>query len=453
MDRNYRILVVDDEKIIRDSCYRVLSKEEYKVEIVASGEAAVKRVQEASFDLILLDLKMPGMDGLETLRFFKEQDSKIVVVIITGYPDVETAVKAIKLGAYDYISKPFTPQELRLIVERSLERRTLCLENEYLRQQMGSRNESEQTIGNSQPMQRVYEMVRKVASTDSTALIVGESGTGKDLIAKAIHNHSLRRNNEFVAVDCGALVETLLESELFGHVKGSFTGATQTKHGSLELANGGTFFFDEVANLSPNMQSKLLRVIQEREIKPVGSEKKIPIDVRIIAATNQDLRKAIKEKTFREDLFYRLSVFPIRLPPLRERKEDIPLLVEHFAKKHNKKKGKLTISIAEETIELLTRYPWPGNIRELENAIERALILTDDGIILPRNLPWYIREQEEGKGGLVSKVLTTLQEVETKHIEYVLNKTGWNKSKTAQILGIDRKTLYQKVKKYSLIRD
>jgi DNA-binding NtrC family response regulator len=431
----------------------VLSKEEYKVETVASGEAAAKRVQEAFFDLILLDLKMPGMDGLETLRYLKEQDPKIVVVIITGYPDVETAVKAIKLGAYDYISKPFTPQELRLIVERSLERRTLSLENEYLRQQLRSRNESEQIIGNSQPMQRVYEMVRKIASTDSTALIEGESGTGKELIAKAIHNHSLRRDNEFVAVDCGALVETLLESELFGHVKGSFTGATQTKHGSLELANGGTFFFDEVANLSPNMQSKLLRVIQEREIKPVGSEKKIPIDVRIIAATNQDLRKAIKEKTFREDLFYRLSVFPIHLPPLRERKEDIPPLVQHFAKKHNKKKGKLTINIAEETMELLITYPWPGNIRELENAIERALILTDDGIILPRNLPWYIREQGEDKGCGVSKALATLQEVETKHIEYVLNKTGWNKSKTAHILGIDRKTLYQKVKKYSLARD
>ena len=453
MDRNSRILVVDDEKVIRDSCCRVLSKEGYKVETVASGEAAVKRVQEASFDLVLLDLKMPGMDGLETLKFLKEQDPKIVVVIITGYPDVETAVKAIKLGAYDYISKPFTPQELRLIVERSLERKTLSLENEYLRQQLRSRNESEQIIGNSRPMQRVYEMVRKIASTDSTALIEGESGTGKELIAKAIHNHSLRRDNEFVAVDCGALVETLLESELFGHIKGSFTGATQTKHGSLELANGGTFFFDEVANLSPNMQSKLLRVIQEREIKPVGSEKKIPIDVRIIAATNQDLRKAIKEKTIREDLFYRLSVFPIHLPPLRERKEDIPPLVEHFAKKHNKKKGKLTINIAEETMELLIRYPWPGNIRELENAIERALILTDDGIILPRNLPWYIREHGEDKGGGVSKVLATLQEVETKHIEYVLNKTGWNKSKTAKILGIDRKTLYQKVKKYSLARD
>lgn len=452
MNRNSRILVVDDEKVMRDSCYRVLSKEEYKVETVASGEVAIKRAKESPFDLILLDLKMPGMDGLETLRFFKEQDPKIVVVIITGYPDIETAVKAIKLGAYDYISKPFTPQELRLIVERSLEKRTLSMENEYLRQQLESRNESEKIIGDSKPMQRIYEMVRKIASTDSTAFIVGESGTGKELVAKAIHNYSLRRNNEFVAVDCGALVETLLESELFGHVKGSFTGATQTKHGSLELANGGTFFFDEVANLSPNMQSKLLRVIQEREVKPVGSEKKIPIDVRIIAATNQDLRKAIKEKTFREDLFYRLSVFPIYLPPLRERKEDVRLLVEHFAKKHNKKKKKLTITIAEETMELLIKYSWPGNIRELENTIERALILTDDGIILPRNLPWYIRDQEKGKEDILPRRLASLQEVEAKHIEYILNKTGWNKSKTAQILSIDRKTLHQKVKKYSLVQ-
>lgn len=357
-----------------------------------------------------------------------------------------------KLGAYDYISKPFTPEALRLIVKRGLEKRTLILENKYLKEKLNVTNQSEQIIGKSEPMQRIYGMIRKIAPTDSTVLVTGESGTGKELIAKAIHAHSLRRDNEFVAVDCGALVETLLESELFGHVKGSFTGATQTKHGSLELANGGTFFFDEVSNLSLNMQSKLLRVIQEREIKPVGSEKKVPIDVRIIAATNQDLRNAIKEKTFREDLYYRLSVFPIRLPPLKERAEDIPLLVEHFVNKYNKKKRKLSIRVAQETMDLLLRYTWPGNIRELGNTIERAMILTDDGIILPEDLPWYIRDQREDKGGILSKGLVSLQEVEKMHIEYVLDKTRWNKSKTAEILGIDRKTLYQKVKKYSLVQ-
>ncbi|MDY6854531.1 MAG: sigma-54 dependent transcriptional regulator [Thermodesulfobacteriota bacterium] len=452
MFNRFRILIVDDEEVIREGCCRVLSKEDYKVKSIASGKDGLRLAKESPFDLILLDLKMPDIDGLEALSFFKEQDPDVVVIIITGYPDVQTAVNAMKLGAYDYISKPFTPEALRLIVKRGLEKRTLILENKYLKEKLNVTNQSEQIIGKSEPMQRIYGMIRKIAPTDSTVLVTGESGTGKELIAKAIHAHSLRRDNEFVAVDCGALVETLLESELFGHVKGSFTGATQTKHGSLELANGGTFFFDEVSNLSLNMQSKLLRVIQEREIKPVGSEKKVPIDVRIIAATNQDLRNAIKEKTFREDLYYRLSVFPIRLPPLKERAEDIPLLVEHFVNKYNKKKRKLSIRVAQETMDLLLRYTWPGNIRELGNTIERAMILTDDGIILPEDLPWYIRDQREDKGGILSKGLVSLQEVEKMHIEYVLDKTRWNKSKTAEILGIDRKTLYQKVKKYSLVQ-
>ena len=449
MIHNFRILIVDDEKVMRDSCRRVLSKEDYAVETASSGEIALKMARKVPFDLILLDVKMPGMNGIDALRSFKEQDPDMVVVMITGYPDVETAVKAIKLGAYDYISKPFTPQELRLIVERALEKRSLILENEYLRRQLGSKNQSDPIIGKSKAMQRVFEMVRRVAPTDNTVLIVGESGTGKELIARAIHNLSLRKDKEFVAVDCGALVETLLESELFGHVKGSFTGATQTKHGSLELANGGTFFFDEVANLSLNMQSKLLRVIQEREIKPVGSEKRIPIDLRILAATNQDLRKAIQEKTFREDLYYRLSVFPIRLPSLKKRKEDIPLLVEHFVKKHNKKKGKPAVKVPEETMELLMQYLWPGNIRELENTIERGLILTDNDIILPGDLPWYIRE-EESKEGLLSIGFSTLQEMEAQYIGYVLGKTNWNRSKAARILSIDRKTLHNKIRKYSL---
>jgi DNA-binding NtrC family response regulator len=396
---------------------------------------------------------MPDMDGLEALYFFKEHDPEVVVIIITGYPDVETAVNAMKLGAYDYISKPFTPEELRLIVKRALEKRTLSLENKYLKEKLNVKNQSEQIIGKSEPMQRIYEMVRKIAPTDSTALVTGESGTGKELIAKAIHAHSLRKDNEFVAVDCGALVETLLESELFGHVKGSFTGATQTKHGSLELANGGTFFFDEVSNLSLNMQSKLLRVIQEREIKPVGSEKKIPIDIRIITATNQDLRDAINKKTFREDLFYRLSVFPIRLPPLRERKDDIPLLVEHFIEKHNKKKKKGAITVAEETMGLILKYPWPGNVRELENVMERALILTDDSVIVPGNLPSYIREQGRYKGDTSSLRPVTLKAMEKQHIEYVLGKTNWNKSKAARLLDIDRKTLHQKINIYSLAKD
>jgi len=453
MKHNFRILVVDDEKVMRDGCQRVLSDAKYQVETVSSGEAAIKMAKEAPFDLILLDLKMPGMDGLEALRLFKEYDQEIVVIMMTGYPDIETAVKAIKMGAYDYVPKPFTPQDLRLTVERAMEKRRLSLENEYLRRQLGTKNESERIIGSSKPMRNVFEMVRKIAPTDSTVLILGESGTGKELIARSIHDYSLRRDKEFVVVDCGALVETLLESELFGHIKGSFTGATHTKHGSLELANGGTFSFDEVANLSLNMQSKLLRVIQEREIKPVGSEKKIHIDVRILAATNQDLREAIREKAFREDLFYRLSVFPISLPPLRERKDDIPLLVKYFIEKHTKKKKQSTISAAEETLDLILKYSWPGNVRELENVMERALILTDDNVIMPGNLPSYIREQGREKGCVSPIKLTTLKAMEEKHIEYVLKKANWNKSKAARLLGIDRKTLHQKINRYSLAKD
>ncbi len=453
MLHSFRILVVDDEKVMRDGCHRVLSDAKYQVETVSSGEDAITMARTIPFDLVLLDLKMPGMDGLEALRLLKEHDPEIVVIMITGYPDIETAVEAIKVGAYDYVPKPFTPMDLRLAVERALEKRRLCLENECLRRQLGTRNELGRIIGDSKPMRKIFEMVRKIAPTDSTVLILGESGTGKELIARAIHDNSLRKDKEFVVIDCGALVETLLESELFGHVKGSFTGATHTKHGSLELANGGTFSFDEVANLSLNMQSKLLRVIQEREIKPVGSERKIPIDVRILAATNRDLREAIREKTFREDLFYRLSVFPIRLPPLRERKDDIPLLVEHFMEKHNKKKKKGAITVAEETMELILKYPWPGNVRELENVMERALILTDDSVIVPGNLPSYIREQGRYKGDTSSLRPVTLKAMEKQHIEYVLGKTNWNKSKAARLLDIDRKTLHQKINRYSLAKD
>ena len=444
-----RILVVDDEKIIRDGCSRILAREGYAVFTAESGEEALERFDLEPFDLVLLDVKMPGLGGIEALTRLKEMDPGLTILIITGYPSIETAVKAIKLGAYDYVTKPFTPDVLRMAVNRALERKSLVTENQHLRQQLSMKNEDDMIIGQSESMHNLYELVRRTAPTDSTVLITGESGTGKELIARAIHDYSLRNEREFVTVDCSALVETLLESELFGHVKGSFTGAIQAKYGSFELANGGTFFFDEIGNLSLDIQAKLLRVIQEKEIKPVGGEKTIKIDVRIIAATNQDLRKAISQKSFREDLYYRLNVVPIHLPPLRDRKEDIPLLVNHFLKRYNKKKEVPVTKVEPETMKLLMSYDWPGNVRELENGIERALILEDGDALLPRCFPWLV-EQGQMRIPTGNGKIYGLEELEKEHIERVLGETKGHKGKTANLLGIDRKTLYQKIKKYGL---
>lgn len=450
-NKNWKILIVDDEKIIRDSFSRVLAKEGYTVEAVESGRLALEKVAEELFDIILLDLKMPGLDGLETLRELKSRDPDLVCIMITGYPTIESAVKAVKSGAYDYLTKPCDPEELRIVVARAVERRQLYFENEQLRRRLDAFLLAEPLIGESKAMQRVMEIIRKVAPTDSTVLITGESGTGKELVAQAIHQLSPRRGKEFVPVDCNSLVDTLLESELFGHVKGSFTGAIKNKHGLLELANGGTFFFDEIGNLSWNTQSKLLRVIQEREFKPVGSNLRIRVDVRIIAATNQNLREAIAQKTFREDLFYRLSVVPIHLPPLRERKEDIPLLINHFIKRFNRRRKKAITGVNPAALEILMKHNWPGNVRELENTIERAMILEEEKEITPQSLTGLFSPPPWEKNSLSPpKSLASLQEVEKEHIALVLKQTGGHKAAAARILGIDRKTLYQKVQKYQL---
>jgi len=447
---NIRILIVDDEKIIRDSFSRVLLKEGYAVEAVESGRLALERVAEEPFDIILIDLKMPGLDGMETLRELKEKDPEIIGIMITGYPTIESAVKAVKLGAYDYLTKPCGPDELRIVVARAMERRKLFFENEQLRRRLEARGLSEPIIGESKAMKRVMEIIRKVAPTESTVLITGESGTGKELLAQAIHQLSPRREKEFVPVDCNALVDTLLESELFGHLKGSFTGAISTKHGLLELANGGTFFFDEVGNLSLNTQSKLLRVFQEREFKPVGGTQRIKVDVRIIAATNQNLREGIDQKTFREDLFYRLSVVPIHLPPLRERKEDIPHLSQHFLNRHNRWRKKTITGITPAAMEMLMKHNWPGNVRELENSVERAMILEEGEEITPKSLSGLIAGEILERPATLAKKLASLEDLEKEHITFVLKETKGHKSQAAKILGIDRKTLYQKVQKYQL---
>ncbi|MFC1547072.1 sigma-54-dependent transcriptional regulator [Candidatus Neomarinimicrobiota bacterium] len=444
-----RILVIDDEEAMRDSSAQVLTKAGFQVETAENGELGLRKVNEQSFDIILLDLKMPGLHGEKVLRRIREIDPEMIVIIITGYASVESAVETLKQGAYDYVPKPFTPEDLRLVVRRALEKRALSLENIYLRDEVSRGLEEDHIIGQSPGMRGVEALIKKVGPTDTTVLITGESGTGKELVAQAICNHSARKDKPFITVDCGSLVETLFESELFGHVKGSFTGATTTKHGRFELANGGTIFFDEIVNISTNIQAKLLRALQEGEVTKVGSSQVIKIDVRIIAATNQDLRQSVKTGSFREDLFYRLNVVPIQLPPLRARQEDIPLLANHFLEKYSRKRKKTVTEISDSAMKALLRYSWPGNVRELENAIERAVVLTDNSIIGPGDLLYYgFSLAEDEKAEFQPPI--RLEEMERNLIQETLELYNGNRSKTAQALGIDRKTLWAKLKKYSI---
>jgi len=383
------ILVVDDEETIRDSCQQALARKGNKVEVAEDGSKALALLEKESFDLVILDLKMPGLNGMEVLKKIKKDDPEVIVVVITGFATVESAVEAMKMGAYDFIPKPFTPDSLRMIVNRGLEKRKLWLENVLLRAQLKDRFGPDIIIGQSPSMKKVVDLVQKVAPTDSAVLISGETGTGKELVARAIHSQSSRNDKPFIVVDCVGLLESLFESELFGQVKGSSTGATETKYGMFEVANGGTVFLNEVGNISTNIQTKLLRLLQEKEITKVGSSQPLKVDVRIIAATSKDLPKCVAEQTFREDLFYRLSVVLLALPPLRERKEDIPLLANHFLNKYNKKREKGVTAISEEAMNVIADYDWPGNVRELENVIERAVVLTKSKVIEPADLLYY----------------------------------------------------------------
>jgi len=443
------ILVIDDEETMRDSCRQALSRNGNRVEVAEDGLKGLAMLAKESFDLIILDLKMPGLSGMEILKKIKEADPEAMVIVITGYATVESAVEAMKRGAYDFIPKPFTPDTLRVIVKRALDKRALALENVLLRGELKASLGPDVIVGHSKTMKAVEKLVHKVGPTDTTVLITGESGTGKELIARAIHQHSNRNDKSFVAVDCGSLVENLFESELFGHVKGSFTGAIATKYGRFELANGGTLFFDEIGNVSMNIQTKLLRVLQEREIIKVGSSQIVKVDVRIIAATNRDLQETVKAGTFREDLFFRLSVVPIILPALRERRDDIPLLANHFLDKYNKKRSKDIKAISERAMKALVEYDWPGNVRELENAIERAVVLTEDDMVKPSDLLYY------GLTVQTSSVLDAgkarrLIDVEREHIVKTLKMFNGHKGRTAESLGIDRKTLRLKLKAYGM---
>jgi two-component system response regulator AtoC len=448
-DLNRQILVVDDEAAVRTGVAQVLSRQNLVVAVAADAAQALEQLARQPFAIVLLDIKLPDMSGVEVLKYLRQDYPDTEVIMITGYPTIQGAVECIKLGALDYLVKPFRINELESVVQKA---------REHLAQK-GKRPAPEPEgagglgldfiIGDSPAMRKVFAKVRRAAPSDSTVLLTGESGTGKELVARAIHLLSPRTDREFVPVDCSALVETLLESELFGHVKGSFTGALQTKHGLFELANHGTFFFDEISNLSHNIQAKLLRVIQEREFMQVGSQKRFKLDIRIIASSNRDLSEAIKAGTFREDLYYRLSVIPIHLPPLRERTGDIPLLVDHFLRKHSQKGHREMTGISTRALKMLNDYAWPGNVRELEHTIERILILEDGAIIQPEHLPSFI-SQRQGEFQVFSDENYSLEELEKRYIQFILRRTKGRRQEAARILGINRKTLGNKIEKYKL---
>jgi len=381
-----KLLVIDDEPVIRDGVRRILESADFHVETFASGHPALERIKQETFDLVITDLKMPGISGTDVLKAIKEIQPDLPVIFITGYASVDSAVEAMKLGASDYIAKPFTPEEMLSTVKLALEQRVVALEDLYLRKELLDTEGFAQFVGKSQEMVKIYRRIMQVAPTDSTVLITGESGTGKELVARALHKHSARRDNSFVAVDCTSLAESLLESELFGHVKGSFTGAIQTKTGLFKVAEAGTLFLDEVSNLSLTTQAKLLRVLQEREVTPIGGTKPIPINIRLVAASNRNLRDMVAEGTFREDLFFRLNIIPMDLPPLRERTGDIPLLVGHAVRTMSAELGKDIKGVTAGAMQVLQNYSFPGNVRELENIIERAVVLAEDSLITHTDL-------------------------------------------------------------------
>jgi DNA-binding NtrC family response regulator len=455
----HKILVVDDDPEILEVIADVLREGGYAVDTAPDGKKAIKSIDAEFYDLIVTDLKMPKVDGMKVLRHVVDQSPDTMCIILTGYGTIESAVEAIKAGAFHYITKPIKSGEILMVVAKALKYKLLERENILLRQQLRKKYRFENFVGDSRPIQEVFELIEKVADTDSTVLVTGESGTGKELIAKAIHYNSYRRDNPMVVINCGAIPEELLESELFGHEKGAFTGAHKSRIGRFELANGGTIFLDEIGDMSPNLQVKLLRVLQEQKFERVGSTRTIAVDIRIIAATNQDLLSAVKKGKFREDLYYRLNVIPIKVPPLRQRKSDIPLLVDFFVKKFGQEKQKHVRGFTPKAMDIMLKCEWPGNVRELENFVERVIILANSDEIGLDDIPEYMK----GEAATVESFGVTIpkgdipfdhavEEYEKKLILQALNETNWVKTKAAKLLKMNRTTLIEKMKKKKIYR-
>jgi DNA-binding NtrC family response regulator len=453
MTRQQKILIVDDEEVMRDTLCDWLDKEGYGTDRAITAEEALDKIANDEYNILIVDLRLPGMDGIQFLEELKNRKREIPTIMITAYASIETAVLAIKKGAYDYLAKPFNLEELSLIVKKIVERQNLIAENILLKEKLKDKYSYKNIIGRSMRMKQVFELIENVADIDSTVLIQGESGTGKEVIAQAIHEKGSRRDGPFISVNCAAIPENLLESELFGHEKGSFTGAVSSKKGRFELADHGTLFLDEIAEMNLNIQVDLLRVLQSREFRRVGGSKLIRIDVRVIASTNRDLEKEVEKGNFRQDLYYRLNVIPIELPSLRERKEDIPLLIEYFINKYKKKTKRNIEGITEKAQSLLVEYDWPGNVRELENTIERAIVLGKADSIEPANLPEKIRKFAQKKIQVCYPLNRPLGDIEKEYIVQVLSSTNWNITKTANLLKINRMTLYNKLKKYKIARN
>jgi DNA-binding NtrC family response regulator len=456
-----RILIVDDEEIVVRSCLRILSSDEYDIAVASNGLEALLKINDEDFDMVILDIMMPKMNGIEVLQRVKESHPDIDVIMITGLSEIDTAVKAMKLGAFDYLPKPFNPEELELVVKRAFERRQLLQENVNLKHEVSARYSFENIIGSCPAMQAVYRLVARCAPTNSTVMLRGESGTGKELIARAIHFNSLRKDQPFVTVDCASLSENLLESELFGHVKGSFTGAVTNKKGLLEVANGGTLFLDEIGNISLSTQAKLLRFIEAREFKPVGDTQSRSVNIRLITATNKDLESMVADGSFRDDLYYRINIFPIEIPPLRERRDDIPALAFHFLNSFSKEMDRQVKEFSASAMNLLMNHEWPGNVRELENVVQRAVILSSDETIRQAHLVNVLEMQPLGNLDVprtseelknIKKIARqkSVENVEKLFILGALKRNDWNVTASAEETGMQRTNFQALMKKYDI---
>jgi DNA-binding NtrC family response regulator len=460
MHKSARILVIDDEVDMLENCTRLLSRLGYEAISEADSTKASPLFEQERPDLVLTDLRMPGLDGLGVLRAVRAIDPSAIVILITAFATIETAVEAVKEGAFDYLPKPFSGDQLKVCVERALEQRRLREENRRLLEQLTETYRFDNIIGRSLPMLQVFETIKKVARSDANILIVGETGTGKELIARSLHVNSRRAANAFIPVDCASLPENLLESELFGHEKGAFTGAQAARPGLFEFANGGTSFLDEVGDISLNLQAKLLRVLQERQVRRVGSNRMIDVDVRVISATNRDLAPLVAKGEFRADLYYRLNVISIALPPLRERKGDIPLVAQHYVAKYAASSGKEISGITPEAMRLLEVYRWPGNVRELQNVIERAVVLAEHELLRPDDLPEHIRIRAEAVGSAASVPVNELplkrakeewaSSFERDYLIQLLKRYNGNISQAAKSAGVDRKTVHRLIKKHGI---